>query len=184
MGIERSEDLHNQTDQTELDFVSYFHILETLMFEPLSKASDETMDLSNIDYQHVHNVCWVLFYNHDKGKTLPDDIPENIAFKMWMLFNLFCEEDDSNTPIFPLKIDPEEATIIFDAILTQTGKKQQILSETEKGLGDEPLSYQRYIAVFFVHIFKNIREAVLKSSVEMVFEQLVYDILKKVILAI
>ncbi|XP_063448835.1 switch-associated protein 70-like [Mytilus trossulus] len=178
LGIEKSEELHDKTDQTELDFKSYFVILESLMFEPLSKVSDETMDLSNIDYQHVHQVCWVLFYNNQKGKTIPDDVPENMAFKLWLMYNLFSEEDDSNKPIFPLKLDPEEASTIFEAILTQTGN-YNLLSSAIDDFGDEPMTYQKYLSTFFVHIFKHVKEGILKSSVDTVHEQFVIDILKK-----
>ncbi|XP_052073275.1 switch-associated protein 70-like [Mytilus californianus] len=178
LGIEKSEELHDKTDQTELDFKSYFVILESLMFEPLSRVSDETMDLSSIDYQHVHQVCWVLFYNNQKGKTIPDDVPENIAFKLWLMYNLFSEEDDSNKPIFPLKLDPEEASTIFEGILTQTGNHNLLCSATED-FGDEPMTYQKYLATFFVHIFKHVKEGILKSSVDTVHEQFVIDILKK-----
>lgn len=178
LGIEKSEELHDKTDQTELDFKSYFVILESLMFEPLSKVSDETMDLSSIDYQHVHQVCWVLFYNNQKGKTIPDDVPENMAFKLWLMYNLFSEEDDSNKPIFPLKLDPEEASTIFEGILTQTGNHNLLCSATED-FGDEPMTYQKYLATYFVHIFKHVKEGILTSSVETVHEQFVIDILKK-----
>lgn len=178
LGIEKSEELHDKTDQTELDFKSYFVILESLMFEPLSKVSDETMDLSSIDYQHVHQVCWVLFYNNQKGKTIPDDVPENMAFKLWLMYNLFSEEDDSNRPVFPLKLDPEEASTIFEAILTQTGN-HNLLSSAIDDFGDEPMTYQKYLSTFFVHIFKHVKEGILKSSVDTVHEQFVIDILKK-----
>lgn len=179
LGIEKSEELHDKTDQTELDFKSYFVILESLMFEPLSKVSDETMDLSSIDYQHVHQVCWVLFYNNQKGKTIPDDVPENMAFKLWLMYNLFSEEDDSNRPVFPLKLDPEEASTIFEAILTQTGN-HNLLGSAIDDFGDEPMTYQKYLSTFFVHIFKHVKEVILKSSVDTVHEQFVIDILKKV----
>lgn len=207
LGFDNAHIILDQNIEKELDFLNFFSIIKFEMLDKIKAESEESKLLTRPDFTQIHRVCWMLCSNKSLSKNdqtavkvdpitgvvLDDDedycnysdkddgnLNDDNAFKLWRIFNFLVESDGTGNPSIPLRLDVEEAVYLckrFSNISGQLRKEKQLhlISEVK-----DEVTFELFSELFVKPFIEDICPEARTCSINLLYEQVVLDTIKKV----
>ncbi|KAL4223671.1 Differentially expressed in FDCP 6 [Mactra antiquata] len=176
MGFEKAEEILSKITETSMDFNTYFDIVNSELIVK-QEHSDETCFGQRLN--DIIKTCWSLCSFPRAHKSL--SVTSDHCLLLWRLFNTLNELDADGLPEVPVRLDAEEAAILFSDFIDNTGQrnKESIVTQFLDENKDAALMFTDFLNMFEKEFVPGLSNKAVTQGLHQLYDKYVLNILDK-----
>lgn len=142
------------------------------MFEKLTDANKAAIE-------KVDDVCWMVCtkkYLVRENKTVSD----NVAYKLWKIFNFLSETSEKGEPVYPLVLDHEEVGFFMEKFTDIMGQKFDEKEFTAISKDIPQFNFPQFLNLIETRCTQGVQPIEIEKTVQELVDEFINDIIKKV----